>query len=356
MWKWLWITADDVWLFRDGRPFSAAVDHTARSIFPPTPITMQGAIRATLFGQGYQVGGYGLNDLGGFQMVGPFVARHTQTGYERLLPLPADVVADENGFLHVLKPMPQSEAISGWSGQSMYEKEHPRLSLLWPDSQFKVDTKSTSGRWISENVLSSWEDGLQLDSSSISTSALYQSEYRVGIGMDYGLGRAKDERLYRIEFIRPAFNIGLLVGILPEMPLPKKGKLSLGGEHRTATYEVLEDYQPSTKSIKGQRLKVTFLTPAYLHITETNWSQFIDALLVGAALHSPISIGGWNAEERLPLPMYQFMSPGSVLYFEADRDIKIKTDRWTEAPSPTPQANELPFADIGFGQILVSTW
>ncbi|MER3417517.1 MAG: hypothetical protein C4297_15140, partial [Gemmataceae bacterium] len=36
----------DVWLFRDGRPFTAGEDIRARSLFLPTPFTVQGAIRA----------------------------------------------------------------------------------------------------------------------------------------------------------------------------------------------------------------------------------------------------------------------------------------------------------------------
>jgi CRISPR-associated protein Cmr3 len=42
----IFIEPSDVLLFRDGRPFSAGEGHRARSIFPPTPNTMQGVIRS----------------------------------------------------------------------------------------------------------------------------------------------------------------------------------------------------------------------------------------------------------------------------------------------------------------------
>lgn len=42
----LFIRPVDVWLFRDGKPFDAASDHRARSLFPPYPSTMQGVIRS----------------------------------------------------------------------------------------------------------------------------------------------------------------------------------------------------------------------------------------------------------------------------------------------------------------------
>ncbi len=39
----------DVLLFRDGRPFSAGMDHLAGSVFPPLPSTIAGFIRSRLF-------------------------------------------------------------------------------------------------------------------------------------------------------------------------------------------------------------------------------------------------------------------------------------------------------------------
>ncbi|MCS6846435.1 MAG: type III-B CRISPR module-associated Cmr3 family protein, partial [Anaerolineae bacterium] len=42
----LFLSPVDVWLFRDGRPFDAGDDHYARSLFPPYPSVIQGAIRS----------------------------------------------------------------------------------------------------------------------------------------------------------------------------------------------------------------------------------------------------------------------------------------------------------------------
>jgi hypothetical protein len=36
----------DVWLFRDGRPFMAGQQFRAASRFPPSPLVVQGALRA----------------------------------------------------------------------------------------------------------------------------------------------------------------------------------------------------------------------------------------------------------------------------------------------------------------------
>ncbi|MFN4181002.1 MAG: type III-B CRISPR module-associated Cmr3 family protein, partial [Armatimonadota bacterium] len=106
----------DVWLFRDGRPFAAGEDHEATTIFPPTPFTLQGAIRTkvltdrgvdlTEFARKKQPDsevGFGDN-FGALKLFGPIVARKGQNGkWERLVPTPADLVKIDNDFVP-LKP------------------------------------------------------------------------------------------------------------------------------------------------------------------------------------------------------------------------------------------------------------
>src|SRR5207244_9940034 len=47
----IFIEPDDVWLFRDGRPFAADDQSRAASLFPPTPRTLQGALRSARLAQ-----------------------------------------------------------------------------------------------------------------------------------------------------------------------------------------------------------------------------------------------------------------------------------------------------------------
>ena len=44
----LFIEPTESLLFRNGRPFDAGQDNFAESLFPPTPETIQGAVRATI--------------------------------------------------------------------------------------------------------------------------------------------------------------------------------------------------------------------------------------------------------------------------------------------------------------------
>ena len=106
----LFIEPSDVLLFRDGKPFSAGDDHAARSIFPPSPRTFQGAVRAAILSRhGFDMAKASsiIGDSNSYgrlqQMRGPFIAR--QSGNEdpqRLLPLPLSVgLTKEIGRAHV---------------------------------------------------------------------------------------------------------------------------------------------------------------------------------------------------------------------------------------------------------------
>src|SRR5688572_7311724 len=98
----LFISPEDVWLFRDGRPFDAASSHRARSLFPPYPSVMQGVIRS------HQLVLKDVNfndqaskatiektvgtadDYGSLRMRGPFLAIYMNGKLTRFFPRPAD--------------------------------------------------------------------------------------------------------------------------------------------------------------------------------------------------------------------------------------------------------------------------
>ena len=116
--KQIFIEPSDVLLFRDGRPFSAGEGHRARSIFPPTPSTMQGVIRSKVLSDRcgrYETYKNGCNDCekqqnctipneigrpaangnghyGDLKIRGAIVAKHENSIITPYFPVPADVV------------------------------------------------------------------------------------------------------------------------------------------------------------------------------------------------------------------------------------------------------------------------
>jgi CRISPR-associated protein Cmr3 len=137
---WLMISPVDVWMFRDGKPFTSGDNHIATSLFPPSAITVQGMLRSLYLNStkitwddynGHSrgvkaqrspdaikavkaVGSSDDNSLGSFQMRGPYLARWDKDGkqVERFFSLPADVVASKrNHYMRSLQPV--DEEING---------------------------------------------------------------------------------------------------------------------------------------------------------------------------------------------------------------------------------------------------
>ena len=89
----LFLEPEDVALFRDGRSFDAGSDHRARSLFPPNPSTVLGALRSkllmdtgvslTAFAEGSEEAREAIDLIGPCDGVPPFALR----GLKPLQPL-----------------------------------------------------------------------------------------------------------------------------------------------------------------------------------------------------------------------------------------------------------------------------
>src|SRR5262245_50562932 len=103
---WIFLQPQDVWMFRDAKPFSAGDGFIARSQFPPNPQSIQGAIRTHAiemsgvdwvdFNAGHdatlakRIGSS--TSLGALKLQGPFLAQKP-AGQQRpivFVPLPLD--------------------------------------------------------------------------------------------------------------------------------------------------------------------------------------------------------------------------------------------------------------------------
>lgn len=118
----IFIEPVDVLLFRDGRPFSAGEGHRARSLFPPTPNTMQGVVRSKILAE--RCGRYeqyrdgcldcaeqenctipeeigrpnqsGQGSYGNLTLKGALIAQYLDSHLTLFFPVPADVVQVKN--------------------------------------------------------------------------------------------------------------------------------------------------------------------------------------------------------------------------------------------------------------------
>lgn len=376
---WLFLEPVDVWLFRDGRPFSAGEEHLARSLFPPSPLTVQGALRSLILGHdrvsweeyrtqasseardlgqkiGYPAGPGRQASLGSFSMAGPFVARYKRGRVERYTPLPADVVQHaEQGYYFALQPAKGPPFKADWPMNGLFP--------LWPGPTEDIESLK-SGGWLSEQALDNYFQGLYF--SPLASESLFGGEPRFGIALDYSTRTPVKHMLYQAEFVRPDSTpneeVGLLVR-LDGVKLPSdEGVMAMGGEAKGARYRILKDSDVIAGAGVGQptsRLKIVFLTPAWFSDGwqpvdgNAGWSRLLgnSVRLVAVATGRPQHIGGWDLAENWHKSMAAYVPAGSVYFFESDRPIRVPSRPLTE----TPQAYSSLEAQ-GFGQVVAGTW
>lgn len=387
---WIEIQPQDVWLFRDGKPFSAGEDHSARSVFPPSPLTVQGALRQKISVSlgvslreyvaetesaqeaiGY-IGRHGeLSDLGAFTMRGPFISLRTDTEIVPLFPVPADLLAHENTdtriFDGVFITAPAETSVQsnlrgfqfpqvreGYENLPAFWMTQPalqnylvypsKIDLSWFVPEFSEDYRTASAAyWAGKHI---WHRRL-----------IYENENRFGVSTNALTSYREEGQLYQVGFVRPLEGIGLLVSVTNDVPGHLlTGAISIGGEQRKANAAIVDNVTLPThpKTLSGC-FKVVFLTPAYFddgwQPKDGDWSALFghEVTLRSAALYRPLKIGGWNSATGTARPMHNYVAPGSVYYF--------KTVGTFDAPDVlTQNPPDINAKVLGFGQYAISEW
>ncbi len=340
-------------LFRTGRPFNAGENNFAETIFPPTPETLQGALRAMIavqWGKSLQQPLSNLNEIfshtdilkligkrvngrniyGRFRITGLTLGRRNQATQkvERLFPAPSHIIratlAQEGTNKTTTKSVrliPASEvAREGMSNHPSGKK------MLFPAlSGHKTAGKSEALEgWLTEQALKvalSKEDIPDDEEKTIPTHKVYVRESRLGIGMNNATKTTEEGYLYQVQMIRMQPNYGFVVdiqlgeeqygdsdlpheeqhtdgfGVPTNLNFLKEGWLILGGEQRAARFEVLKpesiaEEQSITRATSGKMLY--FATPAYF---KNGWLPEDHGILpaepVTAAINHYQTIGGW---------------------------------------------------------------
>lgn len=384
---WLMIKPMDVWMFRDGKPFTSGDSHIATSLFPPSAIGVQGMLRSLYLNStkvtwddynGHRrgvsaqrssdavravkaIGSSDDNSLGSFQMRGPYLARWDKDGeqVERLFPLPADVVASKrNRYMRSLQPVDE-EIKSDLS----YAKKRLNLSL---DDEPPPTTLWLSETFLIEEYLNGVSFGVDSEDAEdfrcVPQERLFVVEYRTGTAINYERNtvRHEDGMLYSAGFIRLEEHVGLLVELPDPSPMeavfPTIGDTQytrFGGEGRGARVTRIQPENikrpVSPPTLSDGKQKIIFTTPAYFvsgwYPSDNNLSK----KLISAALPRPLAIGGWDLAKRRPRPILRYVAPGSIFYFEGTNFKAI--GQLTEQPS-----DSLPLANLGFGEYITGNW
>jgi len=339
----IFIQPTEALLFRTGHPFNAGENTYAETLFPPTPETLQGAIRATIaahwdaeksLAEAFQQEEL-VEFIGNQEHYGRFcitsctpgrrrVEAGAGTPVERLFPMPAHLWHAEEGERRQLrlKPAPAAHVTTNLPDD---------MHLLYPEHPTASKLEAMQG-WLTETGLQTAlhaQDEIAAK-DIVESNELYVNEMRIGIGIDGTTKTTAEGMLFQTHMIRmnadpgARFVYGFVVDIrlLTATPisgihstrqfiadeqtqhllrLPASGWLLLGGERRAAYFEVVA---PSSVMYDSRQTGIGnllyFATPAAL---ARGWQP--------AAWPTPLSRPVAIATERYqPIGGWQ-LTPGS---------------------------------------------
>lgn len=380
--RFLRLTPTDTLFFRDGRPYNQDDDGLAhaRSLFPPHPSTVTGAVRAALaLGNGWNGrGGWnaGLVTLlgdgpdmeGGKIGFGPLLLlRECGTAWQPLYPAPLSLIAEA-----AAPPL-------GWGNFALRRPGPPVDCDLGPGVRLPMgesgcdSRKAVTDLWLTPAGLALVLAGQagELDPTRQGTDRhlfhsreLWATEPRVGLERDNTSRTAVRGKLYAPVHVR--LRQGVCLGVEVTGPWdrmqPPAPLVSLGGEHRTAHVEMVErpalPAPPATLHPApggGECVTLSLVTPARVDAAwlTPNGPLPGGARIVSACLGKPVPIGGWdsrsnNGAARGPRALRGFLPAGSTWFLHAPPG-------WAASPPMTVIGDEVD-ARHGFGRFVLGTF
>jgi CRISPR-associated protein Cmr3 len=388
---WLFLRPLDVLFLRDSKPFTAGEDHSARSLFPPSPHTVLGAIKSKILSNELPKRGKSFEDFknknldkndalikevgdvksyGNLRIKGPFLSKVRKSSLSTYFPIPLDLFQKEtDSDLVLIKPLRNSLSA---------KFNDPILATLWTK---KMGVKEIKGKVLSDDGLHSYLQGEHIRDNLLETKEIYHREYRIGIKL--GKTRTPEEgMLYMSQVIRMHEDAGLLLWLdVNKEMLGSEGIMSLGGDGHGVFYEDINHKRKMNGlslliggeeikkriNVDNPRFKLYLISPA---IFRNGWlPDFINTNILGlnlklvsACIGKPISIGGWDLASNEPKPMKKAVPPGSVYFFELfDREnienVKDKIFKEFHFECGIQKYSDNPsLAQIGFGLTFVGTW
>jgi CRISPR-associated protein Cmr3 len=134
------------------------------------------------------------------------------------------------------------------------------------------------------------------------------------------------------------------------------GILALGGERRSARFEILPSFvPPPVPDPLPERFVLYFLTPAVFEAgwRPAGWHALFDGEveLVAAALDRFETIGGFDVARGSERPARRAVPAGSAYYFVARGVVRLR--QTSELPWPTVSDWG---REIGFGTVAIGAW
>lgn len=339
--QWILIDPLDTLFLKGSEPMVAGENHEVRSVFPPMPSTMRGAIRTAIIQQrGISLMDFtaseptvvqnypllGTWDNPGFEVVGPLFQVQIGGGdTEWLIPAPAHWFAavpqsTEDGQtvqVTVAERLPDSTGTLGICGSVR--------DPMWVLNPTDWDMRSLAGYWTnavtmervstgshSVNIHTSLEKITANEPFVVGLGALFGNEVRVGIALDAGTRRARTGHLYSATHVRLRPGVAMAVGFSEELiptHLDTEGILQLGGEQRIVRYTLAK--KPPLKGGTSAWVMSLSLVP-FKALEKFGWDGFHRA-------SGPLTrMGGWDMKMGFHKPMTAYLPAGTVIMVGQD--------------------------------------
>lgn len=343
---------DDVLFFRDGKPSTQGQDHALRSLFPPHPTTLYGAVRSHLLRSagveldGLHAGNWAsrvkglaleLGTWGGFGSLalrGPWLVRGEA---EVLLPAPLDlaIVDDKKALGEEARKVGEVGRYRPVDSPSEGSWSHPFRLLspcklqggewsewnVGPDAEEPVPAR---GWYLTSTGLAAWSrGGVPAPEDLVHETALWTGEPRTGVGLEPDQRSSREGHLYTFDFIR--LRQGISLGFEARgTSLAPEGTLRLGGEGRTACLEAGPLLPPApTWASPPERLVLSLATPALSAASSSSGAPGLSARgLLGSAstlaavVPGFLLAGGWDLARGEPKPLRRLVPAGSVFLLD----------------------------------------
>lgn len=376
----------DALFFRDSKPFGRGSEHFAKSIFPPFPQTLYGALRTKVleelncdyeeFKKGNLVFknqeliskiGYekikneiGTKDESGeFELKGPFLLKNDEEIYLKL-PIDVKIIDNENSKqIKIMHPF-------NWNNYGI-ETDFTSLNN-YPYIITDKPVKDVDGYVSFKRFVDSYLLGEEIKIEDIKKAKdIFDYEMRVGIGIDSEKNKNKEGLLYTIGLVKLNKGWSLCANVENLSALPESGLIRFGGANRVCEYNTLSidlfkyyfDKMDEIKKIikESQSFKMIFLTPALFNngwISNRFNENFelqinnIKIRLISAAIKRGENISGWDLAKNKAKAMRRLIPAGSVYYFKL---IEGNIDELYKELSFVNFTDQYP--NHGFGTILI---
>ncbi|CAB5504082.1 hypothetical protein THERMOT_1902 [Bathymodiolus thermophilus thioautotrophic gill symbiont] len=340
------IKPTDTLFFRDGRPFNQDETITlagVKSIFPPSPATVAGAIMA-IYAKKMGWSGCGAweksikDKLENKETPLIFSGVFLKKGSDILFPVPQHLIElRPNG--KKLKEIDNKNPCQNKEEKNRKFNELHELAFLTPSKDtYKTDLgevylpevknqkdetviKPLDSYWITQAGL---EQCLKLKKPNESTlyhqSELWQLESKTGIERNYETHSVNQGMLYTSTHIRMCTDVSIVIGVenLPIENLKNETiainneLMILGGEARTANITNTNSIDFSIFNFTKNSNLIYIASP-----TPVTDPQAIPNVKT-ACMPRQMRIGGWNSVTFKPLPLTPFLVPGTVLFMKTE--------------------------------------